>query len=50
MVLQPIFVVVPNQEKATMVLPRGKNMKKWFIEFRWVMRDRDRPRDFPAFS
>lgn len=31
LVLCPVFVVVPNQEKATLALPRGKKKrKKWF--------------------
>lgn len=30
LVLHPIFVVVLNQEKATMTLSRGKNEKKLF--------------------
>lgn len=50
LVLHPVFVVVPNQEKATLALPREKKGEKnGFTEARWVMRERDRPRDFPAF-
>lgn len=50
LVLHPVFVVAPNQEKATLGLPRGEKEKRektnGFTEARWVMRDGGRPRDF----